>query len=97
MRLIVVFEDTPPMAAVRQRLEPAHLTYLREHVGEILIAGGTRDVPGGPYVGGLWILEVASKERAVQLIEADPYYRAERRPYQLLVWGKALPDVPATL
>ena len=97
MRLIVIFEDTPAMAAVRQHLEPAHLAYLREHVGEIAIAGGTRDVPGGPYVGGLWILEVASKERAVQLVEADPYYRAEPRPYRVLVWGKALPDVPATL
>ena len=97
MRLIVVFEDTPPMAAVHQRLEPAHLAYLREHVGEIVIAGGTRDVPGGPYVGGLWILDVTSKERALQLIEADPYYVAERRPYRLLVWGKALPDVPVTL
>lgn len=97
MRLIVLFDDTPPMAAVRQRLEPAHLAYLREHVGEILIAGGTRDVPGGAYVGGLWILEVASKDRALQLIEGDPYYQAERRPYRVLVWGKALPDVPATL
>ena len=97
MRLIVIFEDTPPMAAIRQRLEPAHLAFLREHVDEILIAGGTRDLPGGPYVGGLWVLEVPSKERAVQLVEADPYYRAERRPYRLLVWGKALPDVPAAL
>jgi uncharacterized protein YciI len=97
MRLIVLFEDTPPMAAVRRRLEPAHLAYLREHVSEIVIAGGTRDVPAGPYVGGLWILDVSSKERAVQLIEADPYYRAEQRPYRVLVWGKALPDVPATL
>ena len=48
--------DTPPMAAIRQRLEPAHLAFLREHVDEILIAGGTRDLPGGPYVGGLWVL-----------------------------------------
>jgi len=97
MRLIAIFEDTPPMAAVRQRLEPAHLAYLREHVSEIRLAGGTRDVPGGAFVGGLWILDVASKERAVQLIEADPYYQAEPRPYRLLVWGKALPDVSATL
>jgi uncharacterized protein YciI len=97
MRLIVLFDDTPPMAAVRRRLEPAHLAYLREHVGEILIAGGTRDVPGGAYVGGLWILEVASKDRAAQLVEGDPYYMAERRPYRVLVWGKALPDVPAAL
>ena len=97
MRWIVVFDDTPAMADVRRRLEPAHLAYLREHVAEIVIAGGTRHVPGGPYAGGLWILEVVSRERALQLIEGDPYYQAERRPYRLLIWGKALPDVPAVL
>jgi hypothetical protein len=67
------------------------------HVKEIALAGGLRDEPGAPYVGGLWIMEVASKERAVQLIEGDPFFQAERRPYRLLVWGKALPDLPAVL
>lgn len=97
MRLVAIFDDTPAMAAVRDRLELAHLEYLRTHVKEIALAGGLRDVPGGPHVGGLWIMEVASKERAVQLIEDDPFFRAERRSYRLLVWGKALPDLRAVL
>jgi hypothetical protein len=42
-------------------------------------------------------MEVVSKDRAVQLIEADPFFQAERRPYRLLVWGKALPDLQAVL
>jgi uncharacterized protein YciI len=97
MRLVAIFDDTPAMPAVRGRLESAHLEYLRMHVKEIALAGGLRDEPGAPYVGGLWIMEVASKERAVQLIEGDPFFQAERRPYRLLVWGKALPDLPAVL
>ena len=97
MRWVVVFEDTPPMAAVRRKLEPAHLAYLREHAKEIVLGGGLRDVPGGAYVGGLWILEAASRDRAVQLIEGDPYFKAERRPYRLCVWGKALPDLRVEL
>lgn len=97
MRWIVVFEDTPPMTAVRARLEPAHLAYLREHSKEIVLAGGLRDAPGGAYVGGLWIFEVASRERAVELVEGDPYFRAEPRPYRLCVWGKALPDLRVEL
>lgn len=92
MRLVVIFDDEPPMAAVRARLEPAHLAFLEAHRAEIPMAGGLRDEPGGPYAGGLWVFDVASRERAIELIEADPYYQAHPRPYRLLVWGKALPQ-----
>lgn len=71
MLLVVVFDDEAPMAEMRARLEPAHLAFLDAHRDEIKIAGGLRDRPGGPYVGGLWVLEVASKERAVELIEGE--------------------------
>ena len=97
MRWVAIFEDTPAMAPVRRRLEPAHLDYLRSHVDEIVTAGGLRDEPGGAHSGGLWVFEVPSKQRAIELIEADPYYRVERRPYRLQVWGKALPDLKAVL
>ena len=97
MRLVALFDDTPAMPDVRARLEPAHLEYLRQKVGEIVLAGGLREVPGGSYVGGLWILEVPSKARAHELVRNDPYFQAEARPYRLLVWGKALPDLPAVL
>jgi uncharacterized protein YciI len=82
---------------VRARIDPAHIAYLRAHSDEIVLAGGLRDVPGGAYVGGLWIFEVASRERAIQLIEGDPYFIAEPRPYQLRFWGKALPELAVTL
>ena len=97
MRLVAIFEDTAAMPDVRARLEQAHLDYLRAHVGEIVLAGGLRESPGASYVGGLWILEVDSKERALQLVRGDPFYQAEARPYKLLVWGKALPDLQAVL
>jgi hypothetical protein len=40
---------------------------------------------------------VDSRERAVELIENDPYYVANHRAYQLLVWGKAFADQPVLL
>ena len=92
MRFVVIFEDTPAMVDVRRELEPAHIDYLRKNAAEILIGGGLRDVPGGAYVGGLWVFEVASRERATELVEGDPYFVAHRRPYRLLVWGKATPE-----
>jgi uncharacterized protein len=97
MRLIVIFDDEPAMAEVRARLEPAHLAFLEEHRAEIPMAGGLRDEPGGPYAGGLWVFDVESKARAIQLIEDDPYFKAHRRPYRLLVWGKALPQYKVTM
>ena len=89
MRWIALFEDTADMLHVRQRHEAAHLAYLAAFDSEILIAGGLRDAPGGPFVGGLWVLEVSSRDRAVQLVERDPYFINGGRRYRLHVWGKA--------
>lgn len=84
------------MLAVRQQREPAHFAYLEAHRDKILIAGGLRPAHGEQFVGGLWVLEVASRDEAVALIERDPYYEAEHRNYRLLAWGKAL-DGPVVL
>jgi uncharacterized protein len=92
VRWIALFDDPPGMLAVRRAHEPAHLAYLAAHEGEILLAGGLRDQPGGAFTGGLWVMEVASRERAVELIEADPYFLHGSRPYRLQVWGKAFAD-----
>lgn len=35
---------------------------------------------------------VPSRERAVELIEKDPYYTPALRRYRLFTWGKALQD-----
>ena len=62
-----------------------------------MIAGGLRNEPGGAFSGGLWVMEVASKERALQLIAQDPYAAHGNRGRVLKVWGKALPDLPVQL
>lgn len=97
MRFAVIFEDNPGMAAVRGTTEPAHLAFLEENRAEIPMAGGLRNEHAGPYVGGLWVFDVRSRERAVELIESDPYYLACPRKYRLLAWGKALPQYQVTL
>lgn len=91
MRFVVIFEEGSDMAAVRERHEPAHLAFLEQHRLEIPMAGGLRQEHGGAYVGGLWVFEVETKERAIALIEQDPYFRIQPRKYRLLAWGKALP------
>jgi uncharacterized protein YciI len=72
-----------------------HLAYLERHASEILIAGGLREAPGEAFVGGLWVMEVPKRERAVELIENDPYFVPALRRYRLLAWGKAFDRVVA--
>ena len=96
MRYVAMFEDTPAMTAVRAARVAEHLDYLREHADEIRIAGGLREDAQGRFVGGLWVLEVSGRERAVELIESDPYFVPKHRSYRLLLWGKAF-DEPVTL
>jgi uncharacterized protein YciI len=93
VRFVVIFEEGTEMVPVREAHEPAHLLFLDMHKDEIKMAGGLRNEHGGPYVGGLWVFEVKSRERAVELIETDPYFKANPRKYKLLAWGKALPHV----
>ena len=73
MRLIAYFKDTPDMMAHRAKYERDHLDYLEKHQSEIPIAGGLRPEPGGIFVGGLWIMEVESFERAEEIIKNDPF------------------------
>jgi len=80
------------MLAVRQEREALHYEYLQKNEHEILLAGGLREAPGSTFVGSLWVLEVASRERAVELVENDPYFVPTYRSYQLLTWGKAFAE-----
>lgn len=97
MRWIAIFTDTPGMLAIRAERGEQHLAYLRADIDEILIAGGCREAPGDPFVGGLWVMEVPSRERAVELVEQDPYWVPAHRSVRLLTWGKGLPELLVTL
>ena len=83
MRWIAFFTDTPEMLEIRKTREHLHFEYLRAHESEILIAGGCREAPGSAFVGGLWVLEVTARERAVELIEYDPYFVPAYRSYRI--------------
>lgn len=92
MRWVAIFEDTEQMQQVRKTYEPAHFEYLAANESEIVLAGGLRNAPAGSFVGGLWVLEVPSRERAVELVERDPYFVHGVRSYRLHIWGKAFPE-----
>jgi uncharacterized protein YciI len=90
MRWIALFEDNAGRESVRKEHSQAHFDYLATNRAKIPLAGGLRAAPGEWYCGGLWVLEVDSREEAVNLVEADPYFKLGlRKTYRLFVWGKA--------
>jgi uncharacterized protein YciI len=97
MRWIAIFTDSPGMLGIRHERADLHLDYLRRHTDEILIAGGCRESPETPFVGGLWVMDVPSRDRAVELIEQDPYWSPAHRSVRLLTWGKGLEDIVVSL
>jgi uncharacterized protein YciI len=92
MRWVVLFEDAPQMMEHRKENKQQHVDYVRENKTEILIGGGFKANQEGIFVGGMRILDVASRERAIELVENDPYFNNKYRNYRLLLWGKVLED-----
>ena len=91
-RWVAIFDDHPESEAgwIRRRHAQAHFAYLAENRHKVLLGGGLRLGPEEWYCGGLWVIEVDSRDEAVALCENDPYFRLGlRKGYSLYVWGKA--------
>jgi uncharacterized protein YciI len=91
-RWVAIFEDNAEadFGWVRRDHAEAHFAYLKQHAAQILIGGGFRNDPGEWYCGGMWVMEVDSREHAIALCENDPYFTLGlRKGYRLQIWGKA--------
>jgi uncharacterized protein len=92
-RFVCVFDDAPTMIAIRGRLRAQHHAFLRAHADKITRAGALCPSSSSPPTGALWLLDVATRDEAVALIELDPYFHPEHRRYRLFEWKWAL-DYP---
>jgi uncharacterized protein YciI len=89
-RWVCIFDDASAMLAVRAERRASHHNYLSQNAEKILRAGALCQDGGGPPTGSLWLLNVASREEAVRLIELDPYFEPQHRSYRLFEWKWAL-------
>jgi len=98
-RWVAIFEDDEMKAKdIRGKYTQDHLSYLGANNSKILLAGGLRPEPGGPFEGGLWILEVANRAEAMACIEGDPFFKQGlRKSARIYAWGKAFPEDVVTL
>ncbi len=74
--VVVICRDGPNGAAARAAATPAHLAYIESMLDEINVAGPLYDAAGVTTVGSLFSLRTQSVERARQIIENDPYFKA---------------------
>ena len=84
MRWVAYFQDHAGREWIRKEHAGAHFDYLASQRDKIRLAGGLRESPDAWYCGGLWIMEVESRDEAVRLVEADPYFKLGQRNGMML-------------
>lgn len=90
--------DKEGCADLRSRLRPAHLDYLEAHKNLLLACGAKLDDAGETASGGLYLLDVESRQEAQAFIEGDPFHKGHLfEKVTVLRWRKAYLDGRNTL
>ena len=76
MPYIIETFDKPGTLALRQQHRPAHLAFLDANKALLLVCGAKLQDDGTDAGGGLYVVDLETREAAQQLIEADPFYQA---------------------
>lgn len=85
--------DKPNHRHVRDRERPAHLAFLAKHAAKLLACGAKIDDDGAAAQGGLYVLDVETREEAERFIADDPFTHAELFERVAIVrWRKAYLD-----
>lgn len=93
MLFAVIFTDKPGHGALRAQHLAAHVDWVAQHKGQVLVAGSLRHEPQDVPKGGLWVVEAGSKAAVLELMKTDPFYTCGlREQIEVLHWNKALPD-----
>ena len=85
MRIALVRIDRPGMAAVRARLQPAHMEYQKPFLGMIKFGGGfvedgtdtSGEVDIEDVIGNLLVFEAPDRETVASFHANDPYTLAD--------------------
>jgi uncharacterized protein YciI len=73
---IVLCRDGANGESARAAQTPAHLAYVETVLGDLNVAGPLYDDTGTKTIGSMYSLHTKSLERAREIIENDPYYKA---------------------
>ncbi len=93
MPYIIETFDKPNSLDVRKAHRPAHLQFLEDNKALLIACGAKLHDDGGDLGGGIYIVNLESREEARALIEADPFYQAGLfADVKITRWRKAYVD-----
>ena len=76
MPFIIETFDKPGHQAVRQAHRAAHLAFLDAHKHLLLACGAKLNDDGSDQGGGLYVVDLDTREAAQAFIESDPFFAA---------------------
>lgn len=90
MPYIIETFDKPEHQAVRQAHRPAHLEFLERNAQLLLACGAKLQDDGSDKGGGLYVVDLETREAAQAFIESDPFYQAQLfAEVRITRWRKA--------
>jgi len=90
MPYIIETFDKPEHQAIRQAHRPAHLDFLARNAGLLLACGAKLQDDGSDMGGGLYVVDLDTREAAQAFIESDPFYQADLfAQVRITRWRKA--------
>ena len=93
MLFAIRFTDKPSMLDIRKNFLPAHIEWLEQRRGAILVAGSLREEVDTNPLGALWIVEANDKTEVTALFQTDPFWvNGLRAGYEIRHWSKAFPQ-----
>ncbi|MDR8726269.1 YciI family protein [Burkholderia pseudomultivorans] len=93
MPFLIETFDKPDHAHVRARERDVHLDFLARHRALLLACGAKLDDDGAAASGGIYIVDVDTREAAERFIAADPFSLAGLFERVAIVrWRKAYVD-----
>ncbi|MBB1634446.1 YciI family protein [Cupriavidus sp. UME77] len=85
--------DKPNHQTVRQATRQVHLEFLEQHKQLLLACGAKLNDDGSDAGGGVYIIDVDTREAAQSFIDADPFTKASLfAEVRITRWRKAYLD-----
>ncbi|AJG19548.1 YciI family protein [Cupriavidus basilensis] len=85
--------DKPNHQTVRQAIRQVHLEFLEQHKQLLLACGAKLNDDGSDAGGGVYIIDVDTREAAQSFIDADPFTKASLfAEVRIMRWRKAYLD-----
>lgn len=96
MLFVIRFTDKPDSQTIREQYLDAHVSWLDESRGSVLVAGSLREELSSNPVGAFWVVEAKSKSEAGEIFKSDPFWtNGMREKVEIYHWSKAFLDQKA--